>query len=139
MKAEKLTDVQARSARRAPKPYAICDGTGHYLYITPSGSRLWRWSYEYNGKEKPMPFGPYPVISLAVARELHAAAKALLVSSLDPMAVRKQIKTGQDNPDKPKKMTFGDMVILWRPSPAGPCCWPRWAAPSSTQDKPRSI
>ena len=73
----------------ADKPYKLADGGGLYLYVTPKGSRLWRWKYRFEGKEKLMSFGAYPKVKLAQARALHSAAKALLAEGIDPMAERK--------------------------------------------------
>ena len=63
-----------------------------YLWVTPSGGKLWRWAYVFKGKEKLMALGRYPDVSLAAAREQHGAARKLLASSVDPMAERKAAK-----------------------------------------------
>jgi hypothetical protein len=28
--------------------------------VTPGGSKLWKWNYAYDGKQKTMAFGSYP-------------------------------------------------------------------------------
>jgi len=67
-------------------------GGGLFLWITPPGGKLWRWTYRFEGKQKLMAFGNYPDVSLAGARERHVAARALLASGVDPMAQRKAEK-----------------------------------------------
>ena len=55
-----LTDIQIKKAKTATKPYQMSDGGGLYLWVTPSGGKLWRWSYRHEGKQKLMTFGKYP-------------------------------------------------------------------------------
>jgi len=56
-----------------------------YLLVNPNGSKLWRLKYRFLGKEKLLTFGPYPLTSLAEARESRDIAKKLLASGKDPM------------------------------------------------------
>lgn len=63
-----------------------------FLFVTPVGSRLWRWKYRHGGKERLMSFGAYPDVSLAQARELHRQGRAVLATGTDPMAERKAEK-----------------------------------------------
>ena len=49
-----------------------------YLWVTPSGGKLWRWAYVFKDKEKLMALGRYPDVSLVAAREQHGAARKLL-------------------------------------------------------------
>ena len=55
-----LTDTAARQAKPGPKPAKLSDGHGLYLLVNPAGSKLWRWKYRHQGKEKLMPLGRYP-------------------------------------------------------------------------------
>src|SRR5271157_1408280 len=73
-----LTDTAIKRSRPAAKPYKLADGKGLYLLVNPSGSKLWRWKYRHEGREKLMPFGVYPDVSLADARLRHAEARRLL-------------------------------------------------------------
>lgn len=84
-----LTDVKIRAAKSAEKPYRLADTGGLYLLVPPSGSKLWRWNYRYSGKQKTMPLGKYPEVTLADARTAHQAARAQLRDGNDPMAQRK--------------------------------------------------
>lgn len=63
-----LNDATIRSAKTAEKDRKLSDGGGLYLLVTRSGSRLWRMSYRFGGKQKTLAFGAYPAISLADAR-----------------------------------------------------------------------
>ncbi|AUA58890.1 Putative prophage CPS-53 integrase [Achromobacter spanius] len=85
----KLTDTALRHAKCEGRGRKLADGHGLYLLVRPSGSRYWRWKYRYQGKEKLMAFGVYPIVTLAQARERHRDARLLLASGIDPMERRK--------------------------------------------------
>lgn len=89
-----LTDTRCKSAKPAEKPYKLFDGGGLFLYISPTGSKLWRVAYRISGKPKTMSFGPYPVVSLAAARERREQLKQALLAGEDPMAPRKAARQG---------------------------------------------
>jgi hypothetical protein len=42
---DRLTDIEVKTAKPRQKAYALSDGGGLYLWVTPSGGKLWRWSY----------------------------------------------------------------------------------------------
>ena len=87
-----LTDLALRNAKPAEKPYKLADGGGLHLFITPSGSRLWRLKYRIDGKEKLLSLGPYPTIPLAAAREKREEAKRLLADGVDPSAAKRETR-----------------------------------------------
>jgi len=84
-----LTIREIENAKPAGKPYKMADGGGLCLLVAPSGAKLWRWRYYFEGKEKMMAFGEYPVVSLKDARDLHFSARKTLAAGVDPMAERK--------------------------------------------------
>ena len=63
--------------------------------MTPSGGKIWRWSYRHDGKQKLMTLGKYPAVPLAQARARHAEARQILSNGSDPMAERKLAKTAE--------------------------------------------
>ncbi len=79
-----LTDTEVRAAKPKEKPYKLSDGGWLYLFVTTTGSKLWRISYRYEGKEKTLSFGAYPEVSLKDARNRRDEAKALLDKGIDP-------------------------------------------------------
>ncbi len=85
----KLTDLKCRKASATDAPTKLADGGGLFLHVYPNGNRLWRLAYRHDGKQKTMPFGPYPHISLAEARRQREAAKDQLRAGKDPLAVRR--------------------------------------------------
>lgn len=58
------------------------------LVVKPSGAKSWVIRYQLNGRRRDMGLGPYPEITLAVAREKALAARRHLVDGIDPLTVR---------------------------------------------------
>ncbi|WP_054310025.1 integrase arm-type DNA-binding domain-containing protein [Mesorhizobium sp. 1M-11] len=84
-----LTDMQCKGAKKADKPYKLTDGGGLHLFVSTAGGKLWRFRYEFGGKEKLLSLGAYPQISLADARAGRDEAKATLRSGRDPGITKK--------------------------------------------------
>lgn len=84
-----LSEFSLRQAKPREKPYKLADGGGLHLAVQPGGSKLWRLKYRFGGKENVLSFGPYPLITLAEARQKRDAAKRLLLEGKDPAAQRK--------------------------------------------------
>lgn len=87
-----LKELEVKYATKRQRPYKLSDGDGLHLLVQPSGSKLWRLKYRFDGKEKLLSFGKYPVVTLAVARERRLEAKRLLDQGKDPAEVKKQKK-----------------------------------------------
>jgi len=99
-----------KAAKPREQAYSLSDGGGLYLWITPAGGKLWRWSYRFEGKEKLMTLGAYPYVPLATAREKYGAARTLLAKDIDPMAQRKAAKTAK----KAKAQnSFQSVTLKW--------------------------
>ena len=84
-----LNDAKVRAAKPREKAYKLTDSHRLYLLVTPSGSKLWKWSYAYDGKQKTLHFGVHPKVSLADARCKRDDSSALLSEGRDPRIVRK--------------------------------------------------
>ncbi len=111
-----LSDVAVRTSKPRLKAYKLTDGGGMYLHISPSpsGSKLWRYQYRFQGKKKLMALGVYPDISLAQARERHQTARKLLAGGQDPMAARKAAKALEAEPKmKVDVVTFEAVFQKW--------------------------
>lgn len=93
--ARTLTDKKILAAKPKADPYGLVDGDGLYLLVSPSGGKLWRWNYRFDRKQKTMPFGKYPDVTLKMARNSHGAARSELAKGNDPMALRKAKACGQ--------------------------------------------
>ncbi|MGQ0565982.1 MAG: tyrosine-type recombinase/integrase [Gemmobacter sp.] len=90
-----LSDAACRGAKPDPsgKPRKIPDGGGLLLFVSPSGGKLWRMRYRFDGKEKLLSFGAYPEVKLADARALRDKAKRALAEGRDPGANAKAALT----------------------------------------------
>lgn len=56
-----------------------------YLEVKPNGTKLFKMAYRYDGKQKTLSFGDYPITTLAKARERMVEAHRLLRDGIDPM------------------------------------------------------
>ena len=84
-----LTNTALRNAKPSDKPQKLSDGHGLYLYIASTGGRLWRMNYRFDGRQKTLSFGPYPLVTLAEARQKRDVARRQLLDGHDPGAIRK--------------------------------------------------
>ncbi len=105
-----LTDTEIRRSKPSEKSYKLSDSGGLHLLVTPSGGRLWRLKYRFQGAEKQMAFGQYPAVSLADARERRDAARKRLANGFDPMAERMAEKTAIK---VATEHTFEKIAELW--------------------------
>lgn len=68
------------------------DGRGLFLYVKPSGSRSWVLRYQVQGRRRDLGLGPYPDVSLAMARQRATDARRLIAEGDDPIAKRQHAK-----------------------------------------------
>jgi integrase len=83
------TDIAFRSAKPRETPFKLSDSGGLFLLVQPNASKLWRFAYRFDGKQKLLALGAYPTISLLDARLKRDAAKKLLAEGSDPSVERK--------------------------------------------------
>ena len=86
-----LTDTAVRKVKPGDKAFKVADSGGLFLFVTPSGGKLWRFRYRFHGKEKLLSIGAYGAVSLTDARAAGDAAKATLRDGRDP-AVAKRLR-----------------------------------------------
>jgi len=79
-----------RHLKPGEKDYKQSDGGGLFMLVTTTGSKLWRLAYRFDGKQKLLALGRYPVTSLANARIKRDDAKRLLADGIDPSVNRKE-------------------------------------------------
>ncbi len=69
------------------------DGAGLYLWVR-GGSKLWIYRFQLNGKRRDLSLGPYPLVTLAEAREAAYQARRLVkVEKLDPVLSRRRSRS----------------------------------------------
>ncbi len=89
-----LSDTKLRALKPKDKPYRVSDERGLYVQVATSGSRLWRFKYTFEGKEKLLALGQYPDVPLSLARERREEARQLLARGIDPSAQKKAVRQG---------------------------------------------
>jgi integrase len=105
-----LKDLMVRNAKPRDSAYKLSDAAGLYVYVSPSGGKLWRWDYRFEGKGKTMAFGKYPDVPLALARERHAGGRQILATGVDPMDQRKSAKTEEK---LSQESAFSNLAAKW--------------------------
>ena len=96
MSVNRLSDQACRKALPdSSREKRLFDGGGLYLAIRPSGAKSWKLKYRWQGTEKKLTIGPYPIVSLRAARERRDEAKAQIAAGTDPGAVKRaQLRRG---------------------------------------------
>ncbi len=104
-----LSDMKIEKTKPTEKETKLFDGGGLFLLISQQkyssdgkplpASKLWRFKYHFNGKEKKLSFGTYPAITLADARQRREDAKKLLANGVDPGEMKKAQKAAQGEQD----------------------------------------
>ena len=98
-----LTDTAVRNAKPGDRLRKLSDGGGLQLWVLPTGSRLWRLAYRFEGKQKLLALGAYPDLGLADARRARDEHRKALATGIDPAAARKLAK----RTPRPVADTFG--------------------------------
>jgi Arm DNA-binding domain len=102
----KLT--QAALKRLIKKTGRHSDGGGLYFRVIGEGKSYWIYRYRVGGKEREASLGPFSDLTLAEAREKHAAMrKSVVVDKTDPLAEKRRMKTVRGAAASP---TFGQMA-----------------------------
>jgi len=83
-----------------------------HLLVTPQGSKLWRLSYRFGGKQKLLSLGKYPAVGLSKARAARDLAKTQLADGIDPSSHRKAEKAKTAEP-KPSQETWKALCLEW--------------------------
>ena len=84
-----MANLSALAVSRLKKPGTHPVGPGLYLQVTSAEVRSWIFRFQLDGKRREMGLGPYPLITLADARERARAARQELQEGRDPIRARK--------------------------------------------------
>ena len=90
-----LTKRLVEKATPTDKPQKLVDDRGLYLYVTPHGTKSWRFDYRFGGKRFTMTFGIFPEVTLDEARKQHLAARTKLAEGVNPSQKKKLEKLSQ--------------------------------------------
>ena len=111
----KLTDKTIKSLKPGSKVYEEGDGNGLWLVIRPTGTKVWRWEFRYQGKAQNRSFGQYPAVSLSMARAFRDEGKELLARGINPAVHHKAQKQVQK---QEAENTFRAVAKTW---------WDKWS------------
>ncbi len=87
-----LTELTIKNLKPKDALYRVTDNGGLCVEISPSGGKLWRWRYYFNGKGQMLALGKYPEVSLAQARKLRDDARELVKAGRHPTRTKKAQK-----------------------------------------------
>lgn len=90
-----LTDTTIRTAKPKAAQYKLHDEKGLFAIVRPTGGKLWRYKYRYQGKEKQFSIGTYPDVGLKEARQRRDEARQMLAAGKDPSAEKKRAKLAE--------------------------------------------
>jgi len=107
-----LTDILVKNAKSRDKSYSLFDGEGLFLEVTTLGTKHWRMKFTnpVTGKSNKLAFGPYPVVSLADARQMRLEARRLIRNGVDPIQYEREQKA---NLLKESANTFENVAREW--------------------------
>lgn len=105
-----ISEAQVRTAKSAAKAFKLYDSEGLFLLVTPSGGKLWRLRFKFDGKEKLLTLGAYPKVGLAAARKKRNAAIEDIQAGIDPAAARAEAKAASA---QAKRNTFKSVALEW--------------------------
>ena len=78
--------------KRLERPGRHGDGGTLYLYIAPGGTKSWVQRISIDGRQRDIGLGPWPVVSLAEARDLAIDNRRLVRRGGDPVADKRRAK-----------------------------------------------
>lgn len=87
-----LTEAKVKSLKPTAKPYKVSDYDSLFVLVTPNGSKLWKFKFRVDGKEKSLSFGKYPAVTLKRARFLRDEARSQMAKGLDPAQAKQKSK-----------------------------------------------
>ena len=92
----RLTDRAVLNAKPKSGRYKISDDYGLYLLVMPQGGKHWRFDYRFAGARRTLSIGPYPLFSLAEARDERDKARKFLREGVDPGERQKQQRAADE-------------------------------------------
>lgn len=92
-----LKDIEVRGAKiriedGTAKSYKLFDQGGLHLFVSETGTKIWRYQFRLNGKQGLFTIGKYPSVSLAEARDKHRTAQKQVEDGINPTKVKQDAK-----------------------------------------------
>ena len=110
-----LVDKNIKEAKPREKVYKLFDGGGLHIEIVPTGGKLWRYDYRFEGKQQRLALGKYPDVSIKEARKRHQAAREQLAQGINPMAAKKAHKAaGKERSANSFEVVAREWFDIWK-------------------------
>ncbi len=123
-----LRDLQCRNAKPRASAYRLRDGGGLFLQIKSNGLKYWQFRYmKPDGREGLIQIGPYPRVTLDVARTARNDHRAAVSRGDDPATLRKQDKARRKI-DAARSLTFKQCAVAYIDARSA-----EWVNPKHTQ------
>lgn len=120
-----LKALDVRNAQPRAKPYRMADGRGLYLWVRPTGTKVWRTNYILAGRKHLLTLGEYPAMSLADARAARANVRTEVKVGAHPTNERAVARREQLDRNE---QTVRVMSLRWHALRTATTWTPRYAA-----------
>ena len=81
--------LSERAVRATKRPGRYFDGHGLFLLVEPTGAKRWKQRLTRQGRRHELGLGPYPVVTLAMAREAALANRRAVHAGGDPLTEKR--------------------------------------------------
>ena len=106
-----LRVLDIERAKPAAKPYRMPDGRGLYLWVKPTGAKVWRTNYVINGTKHLLTLGEYPAMTLAGARDARSKVRLEVRAGANPTRERAQAREASRRAERANLR--GDVRAPW--------------------------
>ena len=96
--------LSERTVRAAKKPGRHFDGQGLFLMVQPSGAKSWVQRVTVQGRRMELGLGPYPVVTLAIAREAALTNRREIRNGENPKTNRRRARGVQSFAEAERKV-----------------------------------
>ncbi len=93
-----LSDTKIRSLSAKSRAYQVADNGGLVIEVLPTGRKVWRLRYRFNGKSQKATLGEYPAFSLAEARLWREKCRSMIAHGVSPAQKKQEEKAKQKEP-----------------------------------------
>ncbi len=110
-----LTNTEVQGARikkvdGIAKPYKLFDQGGLHLFVSATGTKIWRYQFRLHSKQGLYTIGKYPHVTLAEARDKHRDAQKLVDKGINPSTAKQDAKKAAQ---QTKADSFAQVTELW--------------------------
>ena len=84
--------LSERTVRAAKAPGRYFDGHGLFLLVEPTGAKRWKQRVTVGGRRQELGLGPYPVVTLKMAREAAIQSRRMVREGENPKTARRRAR-----------------------------------------------